>query len=85
MKSMKLSDLTPLRAQLMLATCLPGDFMKINMLLLLIGTMICLCKELLMVILIYSLGLLRLFMTCELLLLSYLRVEGKIPLSSRFL
>ena len=51
-KQMKLSDLTSLRAQLMLATCLPEDFIKVNMLSLPIGTMIYLYKYFLIVVLI---------------------------------
>jgi len=60
MKSTKLLDLTPLRAQLMLAIYSSKDFMKANMLLLPIGTIIYLYKDLLVVMLIQSLELLEL-------------------------
>ena len=60
MKSTRLSDLTPLRTQLMLAIYSSKDFMKANMLLLPIGTIIYLYKDILVVMLIQSLELLEL-------------------------
>jgi len=52
MKLMKLSDLTSLRVWLMLAIYSPKEFMKVDILSLLIETIICLCKDPLVVMLI---------------------------------